>query len=104
MPSAFFSVCLTAADDTEEARQTSRKYLDVFMDDTGWSPRTITTFAGAVQYLEYDFFTRTLIRLMMRHQGHPTDISRDYDYTDWDAVERFGGEFAARLTAALVEA
>jgi menaquinone-dependent protoporphyrinogen IX oxidase len=37
---------------------------------------------------------RTLVRLMMRRGGHPTDTSHDYDYTDWDAVERFGREFA----------
>ena len=31
----------------------------------------------------------------MRRGGHPTDTSHDYDYTDWEAVERFGREFAA---------
>jgi menaquinone-dependent protoporphyrinogen IX oxidase len=36
---------------------------------------------------------------MMKRGGHPTDTSRDYDYTHWDAVERFGREFAGRLTA-----
>jgi menaquinone-dependent protoporphyrinogen oxidase len=101
-PSAFFSVCLSVADDTDESRAAARKYIDDFEDETGWSPDTTTTFAGALQYLEYDFMTRLLIKLMMRHQGHPTDTSRDFDYTDWDAVERFGHEFAAkqRLTAA----
>jgi menaquinone-dependent protoporphyrinogen oxidase len=96
-PSAFFSVCLAVADDTDEARAAARKYIDDFEDETGWSPDTRTTFAGALQYLEYDFMTRLLIKLMMRHQGHPTDTSRDFDYTDWDAVERFGHEFAAEL-------
>jgi menaquinone-dependent protoporphyrinogen oxidase len=95
-PSAFFSVCLAVADDNDEARATAQKYIDDFADETGWTPSEATTFAGALQYLEYDFFTRTLIRLMMRHQGHPTDTSRDFDYTDWDAVDRFAHEFAAR--------
>jgi menaquinone-dependent protoporphyrinogen oxidase len=31
-PSAFFSVCLTAADDTEESRQATRDYLDDFIE------------------------------------------------------------------------
>jgi menaquinone-dependent protoporphyrinogen oxidase len=96
-PSAFFSVCLAFADDNDEARAAAQKYIDDFRDETGWSPDAATTFAGALQYLEYDFFTRTLIRLMMHHQGHPTDTSRDYDYTDWDAVERFGHECAAMV-------
>jgi menaquinone-dependent protoporphyrinogen oxidase len=96
-PNAFFSVCLAVADDTDEARAAARKYIDDFEDETGWSPDATTTLAGALQYLEYDFTTRLLIKLMMRHQGHPTDTSRDFDYTDWDAVARFGQEFAAKL-------
>jgi len=99
MPSAFFSVSLSAADDTDEARATARKYLDEFMEETGWTPGRTTSFAGALQYLEYDFFTRLLIKMMMHRGGHPTDSSQDYDYTDWDAVERFGRQVAALLPA-----
>ncbi len=58
------------------------------------------SFAGALQYLEYDFFTRLLIKMMMRRDGQPTDSSQDYDYTDWDAVERFGRQVAELLPAA----
>jgi len=87
--SAFFSVCLTAADDTEESRAATRGYLDDFVERTGWTPDRMTTFAGALQYREYDFATRLLMRLLMRRGGHPTDASRDYDYTDWEAVDRF---------------
>jgi menaquinone-dependent protoporphyrinogen oxidase len=99
-PSAFFTVCLTAADDTEESRAATRRYLDEFVEATGWTPGRAVTFAGALQYREYDFATRLLIRLMMHKSGHPTDTSRDHDFTDWDAVERFAGEFAAALTVA----
>lgn len=37
---------------------------------------------------------------MMKRGGHPTDTSRDYDYTDWDAVERLARDFANRLAGA----
>ena len=94
MPSAFFSVCLTAADDTDEAREASQRYIDEALARTEWSPRIARTFAGALQYREYDLFTRLLIKLMMKRGGHPTDTSRDHDFTDWDAVERFGAECA----------
>jgi menaquinone-dependent protoporphyrinogen IX oxidase len=30
--------------------------------------------------------------------GHDTDTSRDYDYTDWKAVESFATAFAALTT------
>jgi menaquinone-dependent protoporphyrinogen oxidase len=94
-PSAFFSVCLAVADDTDESRAAASGYLASFEEETGWSPRLKTTCAGALQYLEYDFWTRLLIRTMMKRGGHPTDASRDYDYTDWDAVEAFARECAA---------
>jgi menaquinone-dependent protoporphyrinogen oxidase len=100
MPSAFFSVCLTAADDTEESRTATRGYLDEFVERTGWTPARMTTFAGALQYREYDFATRLLMRLLMKRGGHPTDASRDYDYTDWDAVERFARDCAAAIPRA----
>jgi menaquinone-dependent protoporphyrinogen oxidase len=94
MPSAFFSVCLTAADDTDEARAASQGYVDQALEATAWKPRLTRTFAGALQYREYDLFTRLLIKLMMKRGGHPTDTSRDHDFTDWDDVDRFGAECA----------
>jgi menaquinone-dependent protoporphyrinogen oxidase len=97
VPSAFFSVCLTAADDTEESRVATRGYLDDFVEQTGWTPGRMTTFAGALQYREYDFATRLLMRLLMRRGGHPTDASRDYEYTDWEAVDAFAHALAAQL-------
>ncbi|MEA2458006.1 MAG: menaquinone-dependent protoporphyrinogen oxidase [Thermoleophilaceae bacterium] len=97
MPSAFFSVCLTAADDTDESRAASRKYIDEFVEETGWTPDENVTFAGALQYREYDFATRLVMRLLMKHGHHETDTSKDHDYTDWDAVDRFGQECVAMV-------
>jgi menaquinone-dependent protoporphyrinogen oxidase len=99
VPSAFFTVCLTAADDTDESRTATRRYLDEFVERTGWTPGRSTTFAGALQYREYDFATRLLMRLLMHRMQHPTDASRDYDYTDWNAVDRWAHEFVAALPA-----
>ena len=99
-PSAFFSVCLTAADDTDESHAATRGYLDDFVEHTGWTPGRTMTFAGALQYREYDVATRALMRLLMRRMHHPTDASQDYDYTDWDAVEGWAHELAATPTPA----
>ncbi|HEX8105307.1 MAG TPA: flavodoxin domain-containing protein [Solirubrobacteraceae bacterium] len=97
IPSAFFSVSLTAADDTGESREATRRYIDDLLDDTGWTPRRTATVAGALQYREYDFATRLLVRLISAKLGRPTDASHDYDYTDWDAVVRFGHDCAAMV-------
>jgi menaquinone-dependent protoporphyrinogen oxidase len=95
VPSALFTVCLTAADDTEESRAATRRYLDDLVEATGWTPDRSVAFAGALQYCEYDFLTRLTMRLMMHKGGHPSDTSRDYVYTDWAAVEQFARECAA---------
>lgn len=98
--SAFVSVSLTAAEDTDESRTVTQGLIDGFAAETGWTPQRSIAMAGALQYREYDFFTRTLMRVLMRRGGHPTDASHDYDYTDWDAVESFARDFAGTVTAA----
>jgi menaquinone-dependent protoporphyrinogen oxidase len=95
MPSAFFSVSLIAAEDTDEAHATTLAYLDGLLEETGWEPALARSFAGALQYLEYDFATRLVMRLLMKHRNHPTDVTRDFDYTDWDDVDAFARECAA---------
>jgi menaquinone-dependent protoporphyrinogen oxidase len=97
VPTLFLSVSLSAAEDSEASRAATQRCIDAFCAQTGWSPDRSEPIAGALQYREYDLFTRQLMRLLMRHMGHPTDASHDYDYTDWDAVERLGRELAAEI-------
>ena len=94
-PSVFLSVSLAAAEDSEASRTAARSCVDDFCRETGWTPGRTECIAGCLQYREYDVFTRQLMRLLMKRMGHPTDASHDYDYTDWDAVDRLGGEIAA---------
>ena len=100
-PSAFFSVSLTAADDTDEACETVRSMIDDVLDETGWIPTRTESFAGALQFKEYNLPTRVLMRLIARRIEHQTDthidVHEDTDYTDWDAVERFARDFAATV-------
>jgi menaquinone-dependent protoporphyrinogen oxidase len=95
IPSGFFSVSLTAADDSGEAREMTAKLAREFTDEAGWQPGMTVRFAGALQYREYDFFTRLLMRMIAKRHGQSTDTHADVDYTDWDAVEAFAAEMAA---------
>lgn len=97
-PSAFFSVSLAAADDDAESVAAVRSMIDDVLDDTGWTPRLVEPIAGALEFREYDPFIRTLMRLISRHHGGPTDVTRDVVLTDWAAVDAF-----ARRCAALVD-
>jgi menaquinone-dependent protoporphyrinogen oxidase len=92
-PSAFFSVSLTAALDDEEHRKETRACVASFLEETGWRPAMTSAVAGALLYTRYSFLKRMAMKLIAERQGHPTDTSRDYEYTDWDAVRRFVTDF-----------
>jgi len=96
---AFISVSLTAAEDTDEARQTTSTMIEDFKSETGWLPDETHAIAGALQYREYDMFTRLFMRLLMSRENHPTDTSHNFDYTDWDAVRLLGDKLFNRFVA-----
>jgi menaquinone-dependent protoporphyrinogen oxidase len=104
VPSAFFSVSLTAAGDDEASRAAVADYLTDFLAEASWAPDRTASFAGALKYSEYGFVKRLLMRRIVRGFGGDADGSRDYEYTDWDAVDRFAGDVldlaAARAFAA----
>lgn len=101
MPSAFFSVSLAAADADGEATAELRQLVDRFVAETGWRPGRVEFIAGALAYTQYNFFIRHLMKLIVRRGGHTElDTSRDYEFTDWEAVERFARDFVRHMTAA----
>jgi menaquinone-dependent protoporphyrinogen oxidase len=102
MPSAFFSVSLTAVDETDEARAAVRDLIAELVEATGWTPRETVAFGGALQFKEYNLPTRVLMRLIARRHDPHVDVHQDTDYTDWAAVERFAEAFAASLDASEV--
>lgn len=96
-PSAFFSVSLTAAHDDPEDRAPAAALLEAFLEETGWNPDGTLAVAGALKYSEYGLLERFVMRRIAGRAGGDTDTSRDYQYTDWEAVESFAREFAALL-------
>ncbi|SES49518.1 menaquinone-dependent protoporphyrinogen oxidase [Pedococcus cremeus] len=98
LPSAFFSVSLAAHGDTQEAQG----YVEEFAEETGWHPDKIALFGGALLYTHYGFVKRHMMKKIAGDKpGHlGTDTSRDYVYTEWDAVKRFAEHFAGQLESA----
>jgi menaquinone-dependent protoporphyrinogen oxidase len=106
IPNAFLSVTLSEAsaerrESTAEAR--ARSHADVramttrFIAETGWQPQRVLPVAGALRYTQYNPFVRMLMKLIARRAGASTDTSRDHEYTNWAALDRFVEEFAADL-------
>jgi menaquinone-dependent protoporphyrinogen oxidase len=98
-PCAFFSVSLSAGGPRPKPAAAQR-YLDKFLRKTAWQPEMTVSFAGAVRYRLYGPIKRRVMIVFVGLGGGETDTSRDYEYTDWAAVERFAGEFARRLNPA----
>jgi menaquinone-dependent protoporphyrinogen oxidase len=98
VPSAFFSVSLSAVDQDDEAKAEVQAVVDKFVRETGWKPERVETFGGALVYTQYNFFVRHMMKLIVKQHGRTElDSSRDYDFTDWGAVEGFAREFASGL-------
>ena len=94
IPVAFFSVSLTAARQDEAGRAGSARMMREFLARTGLEPVRSGCFAGALRYSRYGFLKRLVMRRIARKEGGGTDLSRDFEYTDWQAVRRFVLEFA----------
>lgn len=95
-PNAFFSVSLSAGGPGAKP-DAAKRYLDLFLRQVDWRPQQTATFAGALQFSQYGAFKRLLMMIFVGLAGGDTDTSRDYEYTDWDAVERFAATFAQRV-------
>lgn len=90
--SAFFSVNLTArktSRNTPETNTYTRKLLSRIV----WKPDFVEVFAGALLYPRYRWFDRVMIRFIMKITQGDTDISREYEYTDWQKVDQFATQF-----------
>jgi len=106
IPTAFLSVSLSeaGAEDTKAPQERRaqavldvRKMIEGFLVETGWHPTLVRAVAGALPYTKYNLLMRFIMKWISRRAGGDTDTSRDYEYTDWAAVERFAAEFEAPL-------
>ncbi|HEV8548021.1 MAG TPA: flavodoxin domain-containing protein [Polyangiaceae bacterium] len=99
VPSAFFSVGLAIASRTSDGRAQTLQIVEKFVERTGWRPKRIELIAGALPYSKYNVLTRFVMRRISAKEGGDTDTSRDYEYTDWAAVDRFARELVTRVAA-----
>jgi menaquinone-dependent protoporphyrinogen oxidase len=105
LDAAFVSVSLSEAgaenprrsvDERRKAAEDAQHMIDVFVHETGWHPEHVLSVAGALAYSKYNLLVRFLMKQIARKAGAPTDTSRDYEFTDWPALDRFAGEIADR--------
>jgi menaquinone-dependent protoporphyrinogen oxidase len=104
VPSAFLSVSLSeagaedasaTAERRERAAASVKTVVDGFLRQTGWSPTHVHPVAGALLYRQYGTIVRLVMRFIAKQAGATTDTSRDHEYTDWEALDRFADELAS---------
>ena len=85
--SALVSVSGSAID--ADGRADAEQYVRELTGKTGWTPRRVLLVGGATSYTRYGFFLKRTVRKASAASGRGTDITRDYDYTNWPEVEAF---------------
>ena len=88
-PNAFFSVNVTARKPDKNTPETN-PYMPKFLKQIRWQPKELAVFAGKIDYPRYRPFDRMMIRFIMWITKGPTDPDTVIEFTDWQAVEKFG--------------
>ena len=89
--SVFFSVNVVARK-PEKSMPETNPYIKKFLKISKWKPKKIGVFAGKVDYPNYGFFDKYIIKLIMFITNGPTDTSQCYEFTDWSKVDQFAKE------------
>ncbi len=89
--SAFFSVNVVARKPEKNTAETN-PYIDKFLKISKWKPNKISVFAGKVDYPNYNFLDKYIIKFIMFITKGPTDTSKSYEFTDWSKVDDFSRE------------
>lgn len=112
MPAAFLSVSLSqaGADDPNasaekraQAAADARQMLERFFEKTQWQPGLAWPIAGALVYSMYGPITKFVMKRIAKSMGGPTDVSRDYEFTDWPTLDHYIDEFVSLLDARSAE-
>ena len=88
---AFFSVNVVARKKGKDTPETN-PYVQKFLNKTKWKPSKLSVFAGKVDYPRYNFLNKQVIRFIMFITKGPTDITKTYEFTNWDNVKNFAKE------------
>ena len=95
LPVAMSQVSMTSAG-TDAARvDKAEELVQKLIVGSGVQPGLVAKFAGALAYSRYGWVMQPVMRSIARREGNDTDTTRDHEYTDWDAVDRFADGVAA---------
>ena len=92
MPVAYFVVCLTMSDATEEHCREVEGYVDAMREKVPQiQPVDVGMFAGGVDYKKLGFALKLMVKAMKVAEG---------DFRDWDAIRDWSANLRPKLGAA----
>ena len=99
---AFFSVNVVARK-PEKSSPENNPYMQKFLKLSDWKPGLLAVFAGRLNYPQYRFLDKFMIRFIMYMTKGPTDISQTYEFTNWAQVDEFASILAKQKISVLSE-
>ena len=87
----FFSVNVVARK-PEKSTADTNPYIKKFLRISKWTPKKLKVFAGKVDYPNYSFIDKYIIKFIMLITNGPTDTSKSYEFTEWSKVDDFAKE------------
>ena len=84
----FFSVNATARK-SEKNKPETNPYVIKFLKKTNWTPDNIGVFAGKIDFPNYNFLEKYIIKVIMWITNGPTDTSKTFEFTNWEDVKKF---------------
>ena len=91
---AFFSVNVVARKEEKSTPETN-PYVKKFLAKTKWKPDKVAVFGGKVDYPNYNFINKNIIRFIMMITNGPTNTNNSYEFTNWEMVKKFALELKA---------
>ena len=85
---AMFACCGDVLAEAKERREGAKaRYLDQVVMDNGLTPMDIALFGGELDFNKYGFLIKAVLKDDRRHiESGGVDLSKPYDYRDWDAI------------------
>lgn len=102
MPTAFFSVSLSAAGSDSEDLKAIADCAERFKAETQWTNPEVHHIAGAFRFTEYDFFKRWVMKLIAWEKDVKVEPGKDLELTNWEAlsttIDAVRARFASKKT------
>lgn len=88
------------ADQREQGSADAKAAVEAFAQETGWTAPHVEYVAGALAYRRYNWLIRFIMKRIARTGELSTDTTRDHDYTNWAALDRFAAQWVSAAPTA----